>query len=441
MAVMDAQGHGLSEANSTAASAIDEAVRAFTLNYGDVNTCLAAAQAESPKCKIASLLRVWVAALSNDPAQVASARQLLTQVDSDGMNERERSHLAALNLTVDGRWPSAVVMLDRYLMSYPHDLAAHQIAMRLDGFQGRFAREVGRAARALPFWSDDQPGYGIILSFFGFGLEESGDYARAEDTLRAAAELEPYGYWPHHGVSHVLEMTGRAQEGVAWMESREPWWSSPQHTNRVHIWWHKALFHIELGQFDKALAIYDNEIAATLRPVGTSLCNPTALLWRLETLGCDAGNRWPALFDIWQQRANGRTSPFNDIHSAMTALRAGETVSFDELLHAMRAMAAEGAELAPTYRDTAVPVVEAMAAFSAGKYRDTVESLLPVRTELWRMGGSIAQRDLVEWTLTEAAVRAGLTDVARSLANERITMKPEGAINQRFLEQAQAMSM
>ena len=225
------------------------------------------------------------------------------------------------------------------------------------------------------------------------------------------------------------------------MQSRLALWSAAQHGNRVHIWWHKALFHVELGQFDEALALYDKEIAATLRPVGTSLCNPTSLLWRLETLGCDAGERWQPLFELWQDKANGATSPFNDIHAAMTALRAGQGVAFESLLHKMREKAAQGAELAAAYRDLAVPAVEALAHFTAGHYRDAVEGLLAVRADLWRMGGSIAQRDLLDWTLNKAAVHARLPDVARSLTNERLSLRPDSAINRYFHEQAQAIAM
>ena len=134
-----------------------------------------------------------------------------------------------------------------------------------------------------------------MLSFYGFGLEELGDFSRAEDISREAAELEPYGYWPHHAVSHVMEMTGRPQEGLKWMDSREALWNGANCNNRVHIWWHKALFFIELGQFDQALAIYDDEILPVMRPVATQLCNPTALLWRLELLGLDTGSRWHCL--------------------------------------------------------------------------------------------------------------------------------------------------
>jgi hypothetical protein len=45
----------------------------------------------------------------------------------------------------------------------------------------------------------------------------------------------------------------------------------------------------------------------------------------------------------------------------------------------------------------------------------------------------------VNWTLTEAAVRAGQRDVALSLANERLATRPRSVPNRRFLCHAEAI--
>lgn len=436
----DAQGHTISRADQTATVHFDNAVRAFTLNYGDPAAHLDKALEQSPDCTMADILKLWLLALSNEPTQIARVRDALASLPEDDLTAREASHLAALRLAAAGRWPSAVAALDRHLMHYPHDLAAHQCAMRFDGYLGRFHRIAGRSAQALPSWSKDMPGHGIMLSFYGFGLEELGDYARAEDVGRTSAELEPYGYWSHHTVSHVLEMTGRPDEGITWMNDRLPFWSDTKCGNRAHIWWHKALFHIELGAYNEAMELYDTEILPAMRPVGNQLCNLTALLWRLEALGCNAGERWQPQHAIWQQLSEGKSSPFISIHAAMTALRAGEHAAFETQLRGIRDAAAEGGELAPAYRDVALPIVEAMASFVDERYADVVDRLLPVRADLWRMGGSTAQRDLVEWTLTEAAIRAGQRDVALSLANERLALRPESAVNHHFLEATLAIA-
>jgi len=224
------------------------------------------------------------------------------------------------------------------------------------------------------------------------------------------------------------------------MAAREALWSTPGHMNQVHIWWHKALFYLELGQYEAALALYDGPMRTTQRPVALSLTNASALLWRLDTLGYDIGERWLELVALWQGHADGKCLVFGDIHAAMAELRSGEASAVERRLAAMRETAASGVEAAGLYRTVGIPVVEALAAFHRGAYAEAVELLLPVRFDLWQIGGSHAQRDVVDWTLTEAAVRAGHRDIALSLAHERLATRPRSAPNRRFLRHAEALA-
>jgi tetratricopeptide (TPR) repeat protein len=389
---------------------------------------------------MAYLGKAWPLVLANDPLMAISASAVLNAAGELRMNDREQTHLAALSHAVRGNRASAVAILDRYLMGHPFDLIAHMAALQMDGHLGRFHWARDRSARALPRWSKSQEGYGIMQSFYGFGLEEAGDYARAEDTARAAAELEPFGYWPHHCLSHVMEMMGRPKDGLTWMEEREHFWSSKDNLNRVHIWWHKSLYHIELGQYEAALQIYDGPILATMRPASMSICNGAALLWRLDTLGCALGDRWQHLAAKWEGRADGKLHVFPDIHAAMSELRAGHIAAFERRLRAMRDTAANGTPLGVIYRDIGLPIVAGLNAFHHGAYTEAIEHLLPARFDLWKMGGSKAQRDVIDWTLLEAAVRAGQCDVAVSLAHERLAARPESVPNRRFLQQAMTIA-
>src|SRR5712692_6466948 len=302
----DAQGHHLSGATEEAVTAYDQAVRAFNLVHGDSVGLFDAARQAAPDFAMAHLGKAWVFTVANDPGLRTQAAALVETARPLRLNEREEAHLAALSHLVQGARAAAVAVLDRHLMTYPFDLVAHQGAALTDGFLGRFPLVRDRAARALPLWSKDQPGYGTLLALHGFGLEEAGDYGRAEDESRAAAELEPLSFWPHHTVAHVMEMTGRPEDGLGWMAAREALWSTPGHMNQVHIWWHRALFHLELGQYDAALALYDGPLHATQRPVALSLTNATALLWRLDTLGCEVGDRWREMAALWEGHADGK---------------------------------------------------------------------------------------------------------------------------------------
>ncbi len=438
--IQDAQGHRLSGATAAAVTAYDQAVRAFNLVHGDAVGLFDMARQTAPDFAMAYLGKAWVFAVANDPGLMTEAQALVETARPLTLNEREQAHLAALTHLVQGARLAAVAVLDRHLMHYPFDLVAHQGAALADGFLGRFHWVRARSARALPLWSKDQPGYGTMLAFHGFGLEEAGDYVRAEDESRAAAEIEPLSFWPHHTVAHVMEMTGRPEEGLGWMTAREPLWSTPGHANQVHIWWHKALFHLELGQYDAALALYDGPIRATQRPLALSLTNATALLWRLDALGCDIGDRWPELAALWEDHADGKCLVFADIHAAMAELRSGQEALVERRLKAMRETAASEVEAAGLYRTVGIPVVEGLAAFHRGAYAEAVELLLPVRFDLWKIGGSHAQRDVVDWTLTEAALRAGQRDIALSLAHERLGSRHRSAPNRRFLDRAEAIA-
>jgi tetratricopeptide (TPR) repeat protein len=366
--IQDAQGHYLSGATAEAVTAYDQAVRAFNLVHGDAIGLFDTARQATPDCAMAHLGKAWVFALANDPGLMTEARALVETARPLPLNEREQAHLAALTHLVQGARAAAVAVLDRHLMRYPFDLVAHQGAAISDGFLGRFPWVRDRSARALPFWSKDQRGYGTVLAMHGFGLEEAGDYTRAEDESRAAAELEPLSFWPHHTVAHVMEMTGRPEDGLGWMAAREALWSTPGHMNQVHIWWHKALFHLELGQYDAALALYDGPMRATQRPVALSLTNATALLWRLDTLGCDVGQRWREQADLWQGHADGKCLVFADIHAAMAELRSGQEALVERRLEAMRETAADGVEAAGLYRTVGIPIVEGLTALAHERF-------------------------------------------------------------------------
>ena len=436
----DAQGHALSGATPAAIAAYDEAVRAFTLVHGDAIGGFDAAREESPDCVMAHLGKAWLLTMANDPALLVQAKALIETARPLPKNAREEAHFAAVSHQADGARAAAVAVLDRHLMSHPYDLLAHQAAALADGFLGRFPWVRDRSARALPRWSKGQPGYGTMLAYHAFGAEEAGDYARAEAESREAAELEPTSFWPHHTVSHVMEMTGRPEDGLGWMAAREPLWSTPTHTNQVHIWWHRALFHLELGQYDTALALYDGPIRATQRRLGNSLTNASALLWRLDTLGCGIGERWQELLALWDGHADGKCLVFTDIHAAMAELGAGREALVERRLAAMRDTAASPVEAAGLYRTVGVPVVEALMAFRRGAYDAAIEKLLKTRTDLWQIGGSHAQRDVVTWTLTETAIRAGRRDIALSLAHERLGTRPRSAPSRGFLRRAEALA-
>jgi len=70
-----------------------------------------------------------------------------------------------------------------------------------------------------------------------------------------------------------------------------------------------------------------------------------------------------------------------------------------------------------------VPVSRAVVAYTDGRHDDVVAELLPIRRIFGQFGGSHAQRDLLQRTLTESAIRSGQLDLARSLVDERLSQR------------------
>ena len=124
----------------------------------------------------------------------------------------------------------------------------------------------------------------------------------------------------------------------------------------------------------------------------------------------------------------------------MAELRSGQEALAERRLGWMRETAASDAEGASCYREVGIPLVEGLMAFHRGAYEQAVALLQPARFDLWRIGGSNAQRDIVDWTLTEAAVRGGLRDVALAMAYERLGARPRSAVNQNFLRRAEMIA-
>jgi hypothetical protein len=270
-----------------------------------------------------------------------------------------------------------------------------------------------------------------------FGLEEMGDYARAEADGRRGVELEPTDGWSQHAVAHVLEMQNRTEDGIAWMRSNDGW--AGDSFFQVHNWWHLALYHLEAGDIDAALGLFDTQIYGTQSGVVLDMVDASALLWRLHLRGVDVGDRWAAVADNWTPIATASFYAFNDLHAVMTFVGAGRRHAAEAVLAAqVEAMSKDG-DNARFVREVGHPVCRAIVAFGAGDYRQSVELLRSVRSIAALFGGSHAQRDVLDLTLIEAALRAGDASLALSLAAERADRRHDSPLSQLFLRRAKAL--
>jgi hypothetical protein len=435
----DKQSNIVWNATPEAVRYFDEALHSFNIYRGDPLGALDKATTSAPAFANAHLLKAFILALATEPAATAEAIRIAGDVRTMPLDERAASQLAILEHIVNGNWIAAANAADFHNMRYPRDLAALQAGHLLDFFRGNARNLRDRIARALAYWSPDIPGYPVVLGMYAFGLEETADYGRAEDIGRRAVDLEPLDCWAHHAVAHVMEMQGRAQDGIGWMIARQPYWDGDTNFFKVHNWWHRALCHLDLGQMDDVWALYDGPIRGTHSPIALELIDASALLWRVSLAGHDAGDRWQEVADAWDAHADGHLYAFNDVHAVMAYLGAGRDESIARITAALDAAARGSSDNARWIRTVAQPLVTGYAAFARGDYRTTVEALHPVRFIANQFGGSHAQRDVIDWTLTEAAIRSGMRDVAVALAHERVALKPHSPVAREFVRRANVL--
>ncbi len=435
--ITDSLSNALSGATTDAAAMYSDAVHCFNIYRGDPVALLDGAVAAAPEFAMAHILKAHLFSMATEPEANTVARAAVAQAKALRLSDREASHVAALDLVLAGQWNAAAEALDHHNADYPHDIVAVQVGHLIDFFRGNARNLRDRISRVLPKWSAQMPGYSILLGMHSFGLEETGDYARAEEAGRQALDLQPLDAWAHHAVAHVMEMQGRAEDGIGWMIAREPHWSGDDNFFKVHNWWHRALCHLDLGQVDEVFALYDGPIRQDRSFVALDMVDASALLWRLHLSGQDVGARWTELATAWDSHADGRTYPFNDWHAVMAYLGAGRDGEVDRIADAYRT-AASASDTGAWGSRIAVPLIEGFTAFWRADYRTAAERLHHTRFIASSFGGSHAQRDIIDWTLTEAAIRGNMTGLAEALANERLALKPHSPVNRTFLARAGA---
>lgn len=435
--ITDQQGNTVAGATPQAVEYFNRAVASFNVYRGDPIQAIDLAIAEAPDFAMAHIANAHMLASATEPALTEQAKALVRHLKTVHLGEREASHVRALELRLGGRWTDAALQLDMHNVRYPHDILALQCGHLMDFFRGSARNLRDRISRVLPQWSTDMPGYPILLGMYAFGLEETGDYARAEDTGRRAIELEPLDCWAHHAVAHVFEMQGRPQAGVDWMMTRQPYWADDENFFKVHNWWHHALYLLELGQADEALAIYDTHVHTGSSTVVLELVDASAMLWRLHLAGVEAHDRWAELANSWDGQADGRSYTFNDWHAVMAYLGAGRENDVARIIADFQRGHTETTEVDEWTQRIALPLVQGFVAFWQEDYLTATEKLYSVRFIANRFGGSHAQRDIIDLTLLEAALLGGQSDLAEVLASERIALKSDDLMNRSFLIRSQ----
>lgn len=427
MEYRDHRGLPMSCGEPRSVEAFERAVTLLQGYYADPLAAIDQALADDPECLMAHAFRAGLFVISTEKRAVPELTRSVLAAEAliarGQGTARERAHVWAARAWLDGDFEKSVARYNRIVVDYPRDVLALQLGHLGNFYLGQSAWLRDHVAAALPYYSASDSCYGYVLGMLTFGLEECNEYARAEAAGERALAHQPRDPWAIHALAHCAEMQGRAADGIRLYESRERDWSE-ENLFAVHNWWHVALFHLDSNDASVPLSIYDEHIRKSGSEVMLELVDASSFLWRLGLAGVDVGERWQELADTFRRVEEEGYYAFNELHALMAYAGAGRGADVARVLEGLERCAEGESTNARMAREVALPACRAFESFAAGAHRAAVSELFALRPIAHRFGGSNAQRDILEWTLLEAALRMGDSRLARALSEARVARKP-----------------
>ena len=415
----DGQGLEVGNADTGAIEALDFLNEEW-LRFGNKLDRFVAAADREESCAMLPLMAAnLVFSMNSTDGRAAGLRYLeKARALATDANDRERAWLAATAAYAAGDGPTAQKIHEDMANEWPRDLMSAKLG-QLHAFNHGDAEGILRIGdRILPANSENH----YVWAMHAFGLEECNRLDEAETAARKAIEMERRDPWAHHAVAHCLEARGKMLEGVAFLESMSDTWEDCNSFMYTHLWWHQALFLIDLDRTDEALALYDRRVWGVWKEFSEDQINAVSLLARLELRGVDVGSRWTELAQYLKPRLHEHYSPFLDLHYLYGLARAGEASAVTEMLASLEDRAEQARPFErEAWAAATVPAAHGLAAHAKACHADAAHLLGQAMPHLAPIGGSIAQRALFGAIHLDALVRAEWNDAALSIlqADER----------------------
>ena len=440
MSHQDARGNPSGSASPAARAALDSALWRLMSFYDTPLADLDSAIAHDPGWALPHVVKAGFLLGLTEPGlcEQAAAALALARPLIDKAPALERAQLEAVQQLLDGRWQGACRVWDELLVEHPRDALSLQSAHLWDFYRGDTLALRLRPARALPEWDEADPLYPHVLALYAFGLEENNLYPQAEEAGRRALSLDARAPWAVHAVAHVMEMQGRYEDGSAWLRQHQAHWAEGNGF-AVHLWWHKALFRLEAMDTAGALRLIDTHLGGSALQVTLERLDAAALLWRLHLMGEDVSALCRELLVGWDlsDPAAGYYA-FNDVHVILALIGADEVARAEAWVArcAARAMSPEDAARSnhSMAREVGLPLMRALLAWARGNADGAADALFALRGQARSLGGSHAQRDLIDQTLMAAAARGSRSKLGRALLNERCMAKPTTPLTRHWLD-------
>ena len=335
---------------------------------------------------------------------IATAESLTT-----GLSERERQHVHCLGLLIRGNSAGAFDAMTRHLVDYPRDVLIAQPGTGVFGLIG-FSGRAGREAEHLAFTSSLARAYGDdwwFLTQHAFAQTECGQTEAAAVNMERALAGNPRNANAAHYRAHLDYETGEAEAGYEFLKK---WMKDYDRDALLHCHnsWHIALWAMALQRTDEMWSVLDDAVApgSAWGPPINVVTDTVAFLFRAELSGIAVEqSRWNRISEYSLKHYPDPGLVFVDVHAALAHARAGNTKALNNIIENPQGTAGDVVE----------NLARAFDAYTQGKLSVAEDFLLEGMIDHARIGGSCAQRDLLEFLMSDIIKKQGRTKDARNL--------------------------
>ncbi len=426
MARLDRRGLPLSTTSDLAAERYRDGVDLLLSAWPGAAEALEEAVAADPDFALAHAARARLHAIRAEPAQARARIATAEEIVARRGTERERSHVEVLSLAINGRSAEALERALAHADAWPRDVLILSLplgAFGLFAFSGMADHDQARVdlceRHALHFEADDW----WFLNYRGWSHVENGAVTLGRDLTQRAYDLRRENANALHALSHAMFEGGAGEEAgeliAGWLPGYDR--SGPLHG---HIAWHAALVALERGDAGRALEIYARYVqpSASLGMPINVVTDSASLLWRLRAYGhAVPEGLWEDAYAYATPHFAKAGLAFVDVHMALLAAATGGKAAVEQRLAALTDLIEAGSLAAGP---VAPAICRAALAFAEEDYAACVRILEPVAAEVVRIGGSGAQREVVEDTLLQALMRSGESAKAGALLDHRLHRRP-----------------
>lgn len=408
----DRYGNPISTRSAAARDAYILGIDRFLAAEADVQEALEAAVAADEGFALAHLALARSHQTMGHGADVAP-RLARARALAPGVTAREAGQIHCLGLLMDGRGAAAFEAVRAHLVEYPRDVMVAQTCMGVFGLIG-FSGQPGREAEHLAFTTALSPAYGEdwwFMAQHAFAQMEAGQPGPAEATIERAMAGHPRNANAAHYRAHLYYETGETEAGYAYLDGWRQGYGK-RALLHCHVSWHIALWALARGDADTMWS----EIDANIDPRGAwgpplnVLTDLAAILYRAELAGLEVpAARWQVVSDYAARCFPRPGIAFADTHAALAHAMAGNGEALERIVKDANGPAAEIVRC----------LAEGFGAIAAGDWGKATGHLTVAMADHARIGGSRAQRDLIEYAMTGALLKQGQAEEARRLLQMR----------------------